>query len=89
MGNISAVRFCDCVLLLLQVLISHENYEMRNMVVQENVKDVIEYDDINQNFHLPLDYFGVKYSRPLGLRKKVYEFYTSPITKFWGDAVSN
>lgn len=26
--------------------------------------------------------------RPLKLKKKIYEFYTAPITKFWADSVS-
>lgn len=26
--------------------------------------------------------------RPLRLKKKIYEFYTAPITKFWADSVS-
>lgn len=26
--------------------------------------------------------------RPLRLKKKFYEFYTAPITKFWADSVS-
>jgi transient receptor potential cation channel subfamily M protein 3 len=74
---------------LLQALISHEKYGVKNTVVQENGKVVAECDDINQHFHFPLDYFEVKNSRPLRLRKKLYEFYTAPITKFWGHSVSD
>jgi transient receptor potential cation channel subfamily M protein 3 len=62
---------------------------MRDTIVQENGKVVTEDDDMNQHFHLPLDYFEVKNNRPLRLRKKLYEFYTAPITKFWGHSVSN
>jgi transient receptor potential cation channel subfamily M protein 3 len=63
---------------------------MRDTIVQENGKVVTEGgDDINQHFHVPLDYFEVKNNRPLRLRKKLYEFYTAPITKFWGHSVSN
>jgi transient receptor potential cation channel subfamily M protein 3 len=62
---------------------------MKNTVVQENGKVVTECDDINQHFHFPLDYFEVKSSRPLRLKKKLYEFYTAPITKFWGHSVSD
>lgn len=29
-----------------------------------------------------------KQHRPLRLKKKFYEFYTAPITKFWADSVS-
>jgi transient receptor potential cation channel subfamily M member 3 len=34
--------------------------------------------------HSPED----KRMRPLRLRKKIYEFFTAPITKFWADSVS-
>lgn len=61
---------------------------MKNTVVQENGKVVTEGDDMNQHFHLPLDYFDVKNNRPLRLRKKLYEFYTAPITKFWGHSIA-
>ncbi|XP_033608000.1 transient receptor potential cation channel trpm isoform X2 [Cryptotermes secundus] len=71
-----------------EALISHENYAMRNTVVQENGKVVTECDDMNQHFHFPLDYFEVKNNRPLRLRKKLYEFYTAPITKFWGHSIA-
>jgi len=74
------------VFLLLQALISQG---MKNTIIQENGKVVTEGDDMNQHFHLPLDYFDVKNNRPLRLRKKLYEFYTAPITKFWGHSVSD
>lgn len=35
-------------------------------------------------YHAPED----KRMRPLRLRKKIYEFFTAPITKFWADSVS-
>ncbi|XP_069671775.1 transient receptor potential cation channel trpm isoform X1 [Periplaneta americana] len=72
----------------IKALISHENYGMRETIVQENGKVVTEGDDLNQHFHLPLDYFEVKNNRPLRLRKKLYEFYTAPITKFWGHSIA-
>jgi transient receptor potential cation channel subfamily M member 3 len=31
---------------------------------------------------------GFRQHRPLKLKKKFYEFYTAPITKFWADSVS-
>ena len=37
---------------------------------------------------LSYDYDYVKQHRPLKLKKKIYEFYTAPITKFWADSVS-
>lgn len=70
----------------MQALISQG---MKNTIVQENGKVVAEGDDMNQHFHLPLDYFDAKTNRPLRLRKKLYEFYTAPITKFWGHSVSD
>lgn len=62
---------------------------MRNTVVQRNEEDVIEHDDIKQNFRFPPNYFEVKYNQLLSRRKKLYEFYTAPITKFWAHAVSD
>lgn len=35
--------------------------------------------------HSPED----KMMRPLRLKKKIYEFFTAPITKFWADSVSS
>jgi len=61
---------------------------MKNTIIQENGKVVTGSDDMNQHFHLPLDYFDVKNNRPLRLRKKLYEFYTAPITKFWGHSIA-
>lgn len=33
------------------------------------------------------DYDDLKLHRPLRRKKKIYEFYTAPITKFWADSV--
>jgi hypothetical protein len=83
MGDNSAVRFCECFLLMLQVLISQENCRMRNTVIQEN-EDVIEDDD-----DISPGYFEEKNSQPLSVMKKLYEFCAAPKTKFWGDVVSD
>lgn len=32
--------------------------------------------------------YELKQHQPLRLKKKFYEFYTAPITKFWADSVS-
>ncbi|KAH8323695.1 hypothetical protein KR067_012199, partial [Drosophila pandora] len=32
------------------------------------------------------EYNEVKQHQPLRLKKKFYEFYTAPITKFWADS---
>lgn len=45
--------------------------------------------DIGQKEFLPISFdFEIKQHRPLRLKKKIYEFYTAPITKFWADSVS-
>lgn len=31
--------------------------------------------------------FEIRQHQPLRLKKKIYEFYTAPITKFWADSV--
>jgi hypothetical protein len=36
----------------------------------------------------PYENGDMKLHRPLGLKKKFYEFYTAPICKFWADSVS-
>lgn len=45
-------------------------------------------DEYKEFLHIPLDYYEIKQNRPLRLKKKLYEFYTAPITKFWANAVS-
>ncbi|KAJ8881233.1 hypothetical protein PR048_017707 [Dryococelus australis] len=74
---------------LWQALLTHDNFVMRDTVVHENGKVVTEDDSNSQIFHVPLDYYEVKANRPLRLKKKLYEFYTAPITKFWGHSVSS
>ncbi|PNF25766.1 hypothetical protein B7P43_G12368, partial [Cryptotermes secundus] len=69
-----------------EIVNSQENYGMRNTVVQRN-EDVTKHDDIKQNFRFPPNYFEVKYNQLLSPRKKLYEFYTAPITKFWAHAI--
>lgn len=45
--------------------------------------------DCGQKEFLQISYdYEIKQHRPLRLKKKVYEFYTAPITKFWADSVS-
>ncbi|XP_061384202.1 transient receptor potential cation channel trpm isoform X5 [Danaus plexippus] len=41
------------------------------------------YRDLPE-YHVPED----KRMRPLRLRKKIYEFFTAPITKFWADSIA-
>jgi len=57
--------------------------------VQENGKVLTDIDDgIQRAYSLRSEYYDNKTTRPLRLRKKLYEFYTAPITKFWANAVS-
>lgn len=44
--------------------------------------------DCGQKEFLQISYdYEIKQHRPLRLKKKIYEFYTAPITKFWADSV--
>nr|CAD7576732.1 unnamed protein product [Timema californicum] len=72
----------------ISALLTHENFALRDTVVQENGKVITDGDNTSQIFHLPLDYYDVKTNRPLRVKKKFYEFYTAPITKFWGDSIA-
>lgn len=72
-----------------QALLAPEQYT-RETVIQENGKVVFD-DDAEGGysvFHLPPDYYDVKAARPLRMKKKLYEFYTAPIAKFWAHSVS-
>ncbi|XP_075216680.1 transient receptor potential cation channel, subfamily M isoform X1 [Lycorma delicatula] len=42
----------------------------------------------SQFFAVPLDYFEIKNNRPLRLKRKLYEFYSAPITKFWANSIA-
>lgn len=58
--------------------------------VQENGKVKPDEDETSsQDAPPPMEFFDIKTHRPLRLRKKLWEFYTAPITKFWGHSVSN
>lgn len=52
-------------------------------ILQVSLSDIDGQKDFLQ---ISYDY-DVKQHRPLRLKKKVYEFYTAPITKFWADSV--
>lgn len=74
-----------------QALITNEHNPaiIKETIVQENGKVLTEIDD---NLHRPYgilsEYYDNKTNRPLRLKKKLWEFYTAPITKFWANAVS-
>lgn len=80
-----------------QALISSQETQLRDTVVTENGK-VIPGDSVmssssgtpTQFYQFPYEYnfADVKRHRPLRLKRKLYEFYTAPITKFWANSVS-
>jgi len=73
----------------LQALISNEHSTtiIKETIVQENGKVLTDNDDgIHRAYGIRSEYYN-KTTRPLRLRKKLYEFYTAPITKFWANAV--
>uniref|UniRef100_A0A1L8DKF9 Putative transient receptor potential cation channel trpm n=1 Tax=Nyssomyia neivai TaxID=330878 RepID=A0A1L8DKF9_9DIPT len=44
---------------------------------------------MHQKDYMQLSYdYEIKQHRPLKLKKKIYEFYTAPITKFWADSLA-
>ncbi|KAL5289513.1 TRPM7 family protein [Megaselia abdita] len=78
-----------------------ENYSVRGTKVQENGKvgfsgaEILSKVSLSETdpsqfrefFNMTSDY-EVKQHQPLRLKKKFYEFYTAPITKFWADSMA-
>ncbi|KAJ8678740.1 hypothetical protein QAD02_014527, partial [Eretmocerus hayati] len=61
----------------------------KETIVHENGKVHTDSEDVNHRaYGLLSDYYDNKNSRPLKLKKKLYEFYTAPITKFWANAIA-
>ncbi|XP_011879174.1 PREDICTED: transient receptor potential cation channel trpm isoform X2 [Vollenhovia emeryi] len=73
-----------------KALISNEHSTIiKETIVQENGKVLTDIDDgIHRAYGLQSEYYDNKTTRPLRLKKKLYEFYTSPITKFWANAIA-
>lgn len=82
---------------LVTTLLCILNYVSTSIIcfVYENLNFPIKFQvsltesEVNTNkdyFPLPYDY-EIKQHRPLKMKKKFYEFYTAPITKFWADSV--
>ncbi|XP_076249025.1 transient receptor potential cation channel, subfamily M [Calliopsis andreniformis] len=74
-----------------EALISNEHTTtvVKETIVQENGKVLTDTDDgVHRAYGIHSDYYDIKNSRPLRLRKKLYEFYTAPITKFWANAIA-
>nr|XP_034192350.1 transient receptor potential cation channel trpm isoform X8 [Osmia lignaria] len=75
-----------------EALISNEHTTTvaKDTIVQENGKVLTDNDDvIHRAYGISSDYYNdIKNSRPLRLKRKLYEFYTAPITKFWANAIA-
>ncbi|XP_076396365.1 transient receptor potential cation channel, subfamily M isoform X6 [Megachile rotundata] len=74
-----------------EALISNEHTTTiaKETIVQENGKVLTDSDDlIHRAYGIHSDYYDIKNSRPLRLKRKLYEFYTAPITKFWANAIA-
>ncbi|CAG9862478.1 unnamed protein product [Phyllotreta striolata] len=57
-----------------------ENFITRDTIVQENGKILPEFEDPKYKIYSK--------GRELKLKKKLYEFYTAPITKFWSNSIA-
>lgn len=83
-------RYSDTFLIhdLFQALLQ-ENFVVRETIVQENGKVLPNLDIDESKIQLAgiVEFYEMKHSRPLRLKKKLYEFYTAPITKFWANSV--
>nr|XP_034192351.1 transient receptor potential cation channel trpm isoform X9 [Osmia lignaria] len=68
----------------------HTTTVAKDTIVQENGKVLTDNDDvIHRAYGISSDYYNdIKNSRPLRLKRKLYEFYTAPITKFWANAIA-
>ncbi|KAL7736189.1 hypothetical protein ACLKA6_003733 [Drosophila palustris] len=68
-----------------------DTYSVRDTKVHENGKVSLTDSDPSQFrefFHLSEFTNDIKQHQPLRLKKKFYEFYTAPITKFWADSIA-
>ncbi|XP_060536582.1 transient receptor potential cation channel trpm isoform X2 [Cylas formicarius] len=66
-----------------------ENYIVRDKLIQENGKYFTEYD--NTKYHsaaTDMHSDKTQKQRELKIKKKLYEFYTAPITKFWANSIA-
>ncbi|XP_052873774.1 transient receptor potential cation channel trpm [Anopheles cruzii] len=79
-----------------QALLS-DTYSMKDTKVQENGKvgltgclgsKVSLTDSENTQYKDYMYDNDVRQQRPLKMKKKIYEFYTAPITKFWADSMA-
>ncbi|KAL1129661.1 hypothetical protein AAG570_012606 [Ranatra chinensis] len=70
----------------------NQGAQVRDTVVTENGRVITDTssssDGGSQFFPLPVDYSDLKPTRPLRLKRKLYEFYSAPITKFWANSIA-
>ncbi|XP_015190777.1 PREDICTED: transient receptor potential cation channel trpm isoform X4 [Polistes dominula] len=67
----------------------HSTTIVKETIVQENGKVLTDNDEgTHRAYGIRSDYYDNKTTRPLRLKKKLYEFYTAPITKFWANAIA-
>ncbi|XP_062708443.1 transient receptor potential cation channel trpm isoform X7 [Aedes albopictus] len=74
-----------------------DTYSMKDTKVQENgkvgltgcLKSKVSLTDSENTQYKDYMYdHDMRHQRPLKLKKKFYEFYTAPITKFWADSMA-
>lgn len=74
-----------------EALISHEP-PVRDTIVTENGQVIADNssssDGGSQFLPLPKEFYELKPTRPLRLKRKLYEFYTAPIAKFWSHSIA-
>lgn len=80
-----------CLCLFRSQALLTENFITRDTIVQENGKVLPEVDESKYHiFFTDQSYIDkIPKNRELKIKKKLYEFYTAPITKFWANAVSS
>ncbi|XP_017773710.1 PREDICTED: transient receptor potential cation channel trpm isoform X3 [Nicrophorus vespilloides] len=65
-----------------------DNFIRRDTIVQENGRVFPDLEETKYSFTFEEKSLQKKRTRPLKLKKKVYEFFTAPITKFWANSIS-
>ncbi|XP_043280353.1 transient receptor potential cation channel trpm isoform X2 [Venturia canescens] len=67
----------------------HNPAIVKETIVQENGRVLTDNDDnLHRAYGLLSEYYNNKTNRPLRFKKKLWEFYTAPITKFWANAIA-
>ncbi|XP_076268057.1 transient receptor potential cation channel, subfamily M isoform X2 [Rhynchophorus ferrugineus] len=65
-----------------------ENFLARDTMIQENGKVFSEFDDSKYQIFFTDVPDKTPRQRQLRIKKKLYEFYTAPITKFWSNSIA-